>query len=461
MNNLQELKERVLTHSTERPRAAYRLAQAIESGEWPPWEDSSDTYSREAVLWSLYRIADNFSDPEGWPAAEHAAEKLEDRMSEEVSAQALRHYNELVKEIREAEQNPTDLDLLPIRSEDEDHHNAPPTYEITTYPADFTLEVLHHKWKTGEILIPEFQRRFVWEPIQASKLIESFLVGLPVPAVFFYTERRSRKYFVIDGQQRLKSIFHYFDGYFNPDMEGIRKTFKLTGLHPESRFHGRTFDGLGEEDQLQLKNAVLRAFIIKQLDPEDDTRMYHIFKRLNTGGTLLTDQEIRNCVYHGKFIDFLKRLNEVRPWREILGKKEPDRRERDVELMLRFFAMRDISDYKKPMKDYLTKFMIKHRNPTDQSLKNSEDLFNGTCIAVIDSLGPKPFHIQLGLNTAVLDAVLHAFADHLGDVPVDIKTRYQSLLDDKEFGECTRRWTTDVEVVQRRFRLATERLFGT
>jgi hypothetical protein len=111
---------------------------------------------------------------------------------------------------------PTDLELEPITSEDEDYESAPPDYHISTYPADFTLEVLHQKWKSTdeEILIPDFQRGFVWKQVQARKLIESFLVGLPVPAVFLYSERRSQKFFVIDGQQRLKSIFYFFEGYF-------------------------------------------------------------------------------------------------------------------------------------------------------------------------------------------------------------------------------------------------------
>jgi len=82
---------------------------------------------------------------------------------------------------------------------------------------EYTLEGLHQKWKAEEILIPDFQRRFVWKQVQASKLIESFLVGLPVPAVFLYTERKSQKFFVIDGQQRLKSIF-----YLNPASEVLR-----------------------------------------------------------------------------------------------------------------------------------------------------------------------------------------------------------------------------------------------
>ncbi|MGH8615444.1 MAG: DUF262 domain-containing protein [Gammaproteobacteria bacterium] len=127
---------------------------------------------------------------------------------------------------------PTDLELEPITSEDEDYESAPPDYQISTYPADFTLEVLHLKWKADDILIPEFQRGFVWKQVQASKLIESFLVGLPVPAVFLYSERQSQKFFVIDGQQRLKSICYFFEGYYGPETQGARRVFRLTGFKP-------------------------------------------------------------------------------------------------------------------------------------------------------------------------------------------------------------------------------------
>ena len=191
----------------------------------------------------------------------------------------------------------TDLELEPITSEDEDYENAPSEYEISTYPADFTLEVLYQKWNANEFIIPEFQRSFVWKQVQASKLIESFLVGLPVPAVFLYTERKSQKYFVIDGQQRLKSIFYFFEGYYDEETNNHRRVFHLKGLSPESKFHGKKFDDLRDEDKRKLNNSVLRSFVVQQLNPDDDTSMYHIFERLNTGGTFLTNQEIRKlCI---------------------------------------------------------------------------------------------------------------------------------------------------------------------
>ena len=359
----------------------------------------------------------------------------------------------------EFDREATDLEIEPITSEDEDYESAPPVYQIATYPADYTLEVLHQKWKAGDFRIPDFQRGFVWKQTQASKLIESFLVGLPVPAVFLYSERSSQKYLVIDGQQRLRSVFQYLDGYFGEESRGMRKVFTLKGLYKNSPFNEEKFEDLREEDQRRLKNAVLRAFIVEQLDPDDDTSMYHIFERLNTGGTLLTNQEIRNCVYNGKFVDFLKDVNRLPDWRAILGKEDSDSRRRDIELLVRFFAMRDISAYRKPMKEFLSKFMRKNKDAPDTAIEDSRDVFERTCGSVVEKLGGKPFHVRSGLNPAVLDAVMVAFSTHLDGIPDDVSMRYKDLMESGDFDQDTKRRTTDVERVHARFRQASQRLF--
>lgn len=92
-----------------------------------------------------------------------------------------------------------------ITSEEEDSQIETASYEIRTYGADYTLEVLSNKIDEKEIRIPSFQRRYVWKQDRASRLIESFLLGLPVPQVFLF--RRENDLLVVDGQQRLKTIF--------------------------------------------------------------------------------------------------------------------------------------------------------------------------------------------------------------------------------------------------------------
>ncbi len=257
--------------------------------------------------------------------------------------------------------NPENDELIEkIESEIEDQESEPSTYSIVTYPADYTLEGLVGKFKNHSIKIPGFQRKFVWTIKQFSRLIESFLLGLPVPSIFLYTEPETNKLLVVDGQQRLLSIVYFFDGYFGRETRGKRSVFKLTGLNDKSPYLGKTHSDLQSDEAAlnTLNDSVLRAFVIKQLNPNDSTSIYHVFERLNTGGTQLVGQEIRNCVYHGPFNELLIDLNKNSNWRKVFGKTQEDKRQRDSELVLRFFALYYSAEkYDKPMKDFLSNYM--------------------------------------------------------------------------------------------------------
>ena len=99
-----------------------------------------------------------------------------------------------------------------------------------------------------------------------------------------------------------------------------KKPFKLKGINKNSPYFDKSFSEFSLEDQRKLKRLVLRAIITEQISPSNDnTSIYHIFERLNTGGTELKEQEIRNCVYHGKLNDLLNKLNEDKYWRLIYG----------------------------------------------------------------------------------------------------------------------------------------------
>jgi hypothetical protein len=356
--------------------------------------------------------------------------------------------------------------IEPIDSEILDAESSPPEYEISTYPADFTLQVLYQQWQKEQIVVPLFQRQFVWKQPQASKLIESFLLGLPVPPVYFYTERKSEKSLVIDGQQRLKSIFYFFEGFFGPEDKGRRPVFRLTGLNERSRWAEKTYADLEADDEasaLKLQNSVLRAFVVKQLDPADDTSVFHIFERLNTGGTSLAGQEIRNCVYSGTFTRFLSELNSDANWRAVFGRQTPDKRLRDEELILRFLALHSgWQAYQKTMKDFLSNFMKKNRNATAHQLSEYRDLFKMTVAATREYLGPRPFHIRAGLNTAVFDCVTVAIATGAanGRLPKDLVKRYTGLLADPSFVPLTVSSTTNEDVVKRRMEMATAYLLS-
>lgn len=247
-----------------------------------------------------------------------------------------------------------DPEELQIEKEEDAANEILIEYDIATYPSDNTLSVLVEMWKNGGITIPDFQRGFVWTIEQSSLLIESFLIGLPVPPVFFYIDKENKN-LVVDGQQRILSIVFYFEEFFGPENDrGKRQTFRLTGLNPGSPFYSKKFSELESTEKRKLENAVLRAINIRQLSPkEENTSIYHIFERLNTGGTPLTTQEIRNVVFRGPFLKALKKLNDDSNWRRLLGNKPPDKHQKDIELILRAFAIANYLDqYEKPMKEF-------------------------------------------------------------------------------------------------------------
>ncbi len=337
-----------------------------------------------------------------------------------------------------------------IQSEEEDEETELPIYKIASYPADPTLEVIYQKWQRKEILIESFQRGWVWKPPQASRLVDSFLIGLPVPAIFVYKEPTTQKWIIIDGQQRFRTICSFFDGKL-PD----GSDFYLRGVSPQ--WEGKYYKDLNEADHRRFRDSVLRVIIVEQQDPKDDTSIYHIFERLNTGGTPLSAQEIRNCVSHGPFNDFLRELNKNSKWREITGVINPDIRMRDIELIVRFLALLEGGDsYGKPMKQYLNKYMRKHRR--EQKKEPFTSTFLNTVNKVLENLGPRPFHIKRGINIAVFDSVMIAFAQSK-DVPDNIKDRFQKLISNPSYDEAISLHTTDVDKVATRIKLAKEILF--
>lgn len=365
-----------------------------------------------------------------------------------------------------------------IPSEREDQETSLYTYEILTYPADYTLEVLVGQWHKKTITVPEEQRKFIWSQAQSSKLIESFLMGLPVPPVYFYQHVNEKQLQVVDGLQRLLSIVYFFSGFFGEQQQPGKRlpVFSLAGLHDDSPYKDKTYRWLSENDELayeKLNNSVLRSFVMRQLKPQDNTSIFQVFERLNSGGMVLQGQEIRNCIYSGTFNALIKQLNHDAKWREILGSKIADKRMRDMELILRVLALLyDIKKYKKPMKGFLNTFMAAHRDLSPDRRKKFSDAFTRTANMVIDCLGPRPFHIHRGLNTAVFDSVFTAFAKRIEtsappfNKPVteqqkeELRAKYKLLLEDAEYLKNVVRATTDDDVVPARITKADEVLFG-
>ena len=333
------------------------------------------------------------------------------------------------------------------------------SYDLTSYGSDPEVEVLVSRMKRGDILIPPFQRDYVWRQPEASKFIESLLLGLPVPGVFFATDPTSNKQIVIDGQQRLKTLQFFFDGYFNPKSdEKNQRVFNL--IKVQKPFEGRTYKTLEESDRIRLNTAIIHATVIKQTTPPgEDTSLYHVFERLNSGGRRLTEQEMRLALYHGPLIEKLKELNQYDGWRKIFGKVHP--RLKDQELILRFFAMlRDRARYERPMGEFLNKFAGRNRNADPRYLEELARLFRGTVDMFNSTLDVRPFRLTGTLNVAIFDSCMVGMANrllHKADVPPDpdkVKERYAALLKDSDYHEAVSRSTADDAFVRTRIEKA-------
>jgi len=352
--------------------------------------------------------------------------------------------------------NRTDSELEELDIDEEEEDDLVVEYDIASYPSDLTLSVIHEMWNDKDIIIPDFQREFVWTIRQSSLLIESFLSGLPVPQVFFYIDRENKN-LVIDGQQRILSVVFFLEGYFGfESLQGRRQVFRLTGLDDRSPHHRKRYKDLEESEKRKLRSSVLRVVNIRQLSPkEDNTSAYHIFERLNTGGTPLRPQEIRNCVFRGKFANSLKELNKDPNWRTILGRRQYDKHQRDVELILRVFSLTgNWKKYEKPMKEFLNINMKRNQKATSSRVKRFVRAFPRATKLVAKKLGEKPFHVRGPLNTSALDSVMAIVIENLDRMPKDIEDRYGKLLVDNEFHDATYYGTSDFVVLQKRFEIA-------
>ncbi|MBQ1541638.1 MAG: DUF262 domain-containing protein [Caulobacteraceae bacterium] len=360
------------------------------------------------------------------------------------------------------EDSEVQLDLL-VDADDEEGADDEPVhvqYDIATYPSDPTLSVLQDMWAADEIVIPGFQRGFVWNIKQASALIESFLMGLPVPQVFFYIDD-NKKSLVIDGQQRIMTVVSYFSGYFGEESgSGKKQVFRLSGLSKKSPYFNKRFEDLDAKDQRALKSSVLRVVNIRQLSPvRDESSMYHIFERLNTGGTPLKPQEIRNCVFHGEMVAALKKANSYANWRKIIAQPKPDKHLRDVEIILRTLALSERSKtYEKPMKSFLNGYMKSHAKSKNEEIVRLQHAFQAAVDTVEKLLPEKPFHVRGPLNLAALDSVLSVLIANGGTAPPDLADRFAKLLIDEKYRTAIFFNTSDISSIKDRIALANKYL---
>ncbi|MFO1494445.1 MAG: DUF262 domain-containing protein [Lysobacterales bacterium] len=311
----------------------------------------------------------------------------------------------------------TEIEITKPVDEAEDAYTDEGLFKISSWGADLSFRELIARYDDNELVKPELQRHYVWDRVEASRFIDSVLLGLPVPSIFL-AKTKDEKLLIIDGYQRLMTVRDFVKGVFSDD----NSQFALSNSKKiHDRWRGKTFAQLDEQDKRKIRNTTIHAIIFMQQHPSPgDTSLYQIFERINTSGRSLLPQEIRNCVYQGPLNTLLIRLNELSKWRELLNSPKRDNRMRDLELILRFFALSDKSiltnedaPYNISLKKYLNEYMGEHNTAADVEVLSRK--FAKTLDFVHSAFGKSAFHnvspsdptkLLTNISSTVFDAVM-------------------------------------------------------
>lgn len=288
--------------------------------------------------------------------------------------------------------------------EDIDILNIPPAERrLRTETYDFTVSTLIEYLKQGHISIPVFQRGYVWNKNQASRLIESLIINCPIPVIYL-SQNNDETLSVIDGNQRVNSIKHFINDEY--DLKGLSAYPELDGLY---------FSELDPRFQRHILNRTLRCIcILKDTHPQIK---FDVFERLNTGSVKLSAHELRHGLYMGSLMQKIESLSRNTVFKK-LTMTENDKRMKADELILRFFAFSSgWREYNKPLADFLNRYCERNKNMSDQELLPLESRFLSTLNTVNAVLGNKSFrtfdqsHKSPKFNAALFDAQMIAFSE--------------------------------------------------
>ncbi|MCY4653619.1 MAG: DUF262 domain-containing protein [Dehalococcoidia bacterium] len=333
---------------------------------------------------------------------------------------------------------------------------------LFTQPYDLVITSLMDQIDDGTVHLrqindhPRFQRRYVWPDRLASRLIESILMDVPIPPCYL-AQNRDYRLEVIDGQQRIYSIYRF-----------ITNQFKLTNLEVLSESNGKAFFELPEFLRRKITTYTLRCVVVtNNSDPEI---RFEVFERLNTNTVPLNAQELRNSISRGSLIDLLGELTTHPTWLQILNRKGPDRRMRDEELILRFFAfhIRGPENYKTPQKHWLNEVASQGRSYSPEQIQQLTSVWKNTldnCLLVFrpeECFRRIPLERRQVINRALMDLIMYSLSglspETVNSGAKQFYKRYKRLLRDSEFDDLITRSIDHKSRTLRRFELWSQRI---
>jgi 5-methylcytosine-specific restriction endonuclease McrA len=259
-------------------------------------------------------------------------------------------------------------ELEPEEDDDDEQANKSDDRPVSSDSRDWTILSLQDKVNRGQLILqPEYQREYVWKlkPELPSRLIESLLLQIPIPPIYFGKVAEGRME-IIDGQQRLTTLLNF-----------VANKFPLQKLRGMNSLNGKMFKNLPQQHQEKILDSPIRSIVIDAA--KNMGLRYEIFERLNRGSMQLNEQEIRNCVSRGPFNDLLAELEMDATWRKVKGGAEPDGRFKEREIILRFFAFANrLPQYTGSLKRFLNEYMGQYAPKEPQDLKSHAALFKQT-----------------------------------------------------------------------------------
>lgn len=327
--------------------------------------------------------------------------------------------------------------------------------------------------RTGYMdLRPFYQRRARWDTARQSKLIESFIINIPVPPIFLY-EKSFNAYEVMDGQQRITAISEFY-----------ANKFALEGLAIWPELNGMRYDDLPTKVKAGIdRRSISSIVLLKESAPDDEDAILLrqiVFERLNTGGVKLERQEIRNAIYQGPLNDALLELTRNELFRKAWGlpRYAPEEltnlslpiheipfysKMEDAEVVLRFFALRHASNFKWGMQGFLDLYMVKARAFAVEDVEFLKILFSDTITladAIFGNLIFRPFDLAENSwsskpHKAFYDAVMVSLAQHLSKRELlaarrsEIQEKIAQLFRQNPDGTFTGRANTKADVINR------------
>lgn len=373
------------------------------------------------------------------------------------------------------------LQFTNIIIDDEDgkyYYNNSSNFEIDetydeqpVYPDNYSQEIdiseqkmtafeILRKIKSDKIILnPEFQRNFVWKKFQKSQFIESIILNIPIPPIYAKMELDGRLT-IIDGLQRTVTLQSFLD----PDEN---KNFELEGLTALRHFEGFEFNELPDNIKTRIEDKALSLFVLKPTVPM--AVVYDIFNRINTGGTKLERQEIRNCIFIGQATVLLKELSETTEFKNAIDNGIVPTRMKDREAILRILAFKLLDhqqEYDNSMDNFLEKAMKRINRLTPESIEKLKIDFLRIMTKTYEFFGNRNFRVgnensRGRINIALIESVSHFFNSkgntYLDNNKEKIITNYHSkLLKNPDFLDSIKYSTGSTAKVIKRFKLASQ-----